>query len=143
MKSLAIYDSNFGNTQKIAEAIAEELGTKAMRVSEVQLGNLSGLELLVVGSPIIGWQPTVPTQELFVKLKPEDLKGTRVAVFDTRVKLFIHGDAKLKMAQALEAVGAKVATAPEHFYVRGQKGPLLAGELGRAVAWAKEFSKQI
>ena len=33
MNALVIFDSNYGNTQKIAEAIAQELNAKAINVS--------------------------------------------------------------------------------------------------------------
>ena len=35
MKALVIYDSTYGNTEKIAQAIGEAIGGQALRVSEV------------------------------------------------------------------------------------------------------------
>jgi flavodoxin len=55
MKTLVIYDSVYGNTEKIAQAIAEELLAQGevtiRRVGEVSLEQLSRIDLLVVGSP--------------------------------------------------------------------------------------------
>lgn len=58
IKSLVIYDSNFGNTQKVAEAIARELKAQAVHVSKVLFSELAGLDLIVVGSPINAWRPS-------------------------------------------------------------------------------------
>jgi flavorubredoxin len=56
MKSLVIFDTNFGNTKIIAETIAKELDNdaKAISVSDFNVGELEGIDLLVVGSPVIG-----------------------------------------------------------------------------------------
>jgi len=70
------------------------------------------------------------------------LTGVKATTFDTRVKLFIHGDAKEKMAKMLQQAGAAIFTEPEKFYVAGQKGPLLPGEMKRARAWAELIKKQ-
>ena len=55
MKTLVIYDSFFGNTEKIAQAIGNTLGAKenvsVVRVGEAKPPQLAGLALLVVGSP--------------------------------------------------------------------------------------------
>ena len=55
MKSLVIYDSQYGNTEQIAKAIATALGpperVELRHVSEVRPDDITGLSLLVVGSP--------------------------------------------------------------------------------------------
>jgi flavodoxin len=141
MKALVIYDSNLGNTKLIAEAIANELGEDARTVSvtNVKADDLAGVELLVVGSPIIGWKPTVRMQQFLTGLKPGQLNGIKATTFDTRVKLFIHGDAAKEMAQRLKELGAEIVTEPMPFYVRGKEGPLFDGEVEKAKAWAKKL----
>ena len=51
MKALVVYDSVFGNTEKVALAIAKALGTKAdvdcLRVTQVDQSHLAGVEVLV------------------------------------------------------------------------------------------------
>jgi flavodoxin len=141
MKALVIYDSNLGNTKLIAETIAGELGegTRTVSVTEAKAGDLSGLDLLVVGSPIIEWKPTVRMQQFLAGLKPEQLKGIKATAFDTRVKLFTHGDAAKEMAKRLKELGAKIVIPPEPFYVKGKEGPLFEGEVERAKDWAKKL----
>lgn len=138
MRSLVVYDSNYGNTQKIADIIAEGLGCDAMHISELDPGQLSDYDLLVVGTPINGWRPTIGMQEFLSKLKKKQLDGIKATTFDTRVKLFIHGDAMGKLAHILEDSGAEIIIDPMPFYVGGgQNEPyLLDGETEKARDWA-------
>jgi flavodoxin len=143
MKALVIYDSNLGNTKLIAEAIASELGgdTRVISITDVTANDLAGVELLVVGSPIIGWKPTVRMQHFLAGLLPGQLKGIKTTTFDTRVKLFIHGDAANEMAKRLTELGAEIVTEPMPFYVKGKEGPLFEGEVEKAKAWATKLIK--
>jgi len=60
MKALVIYDTNFGNTKVISETIVKELGkdAKVISVSDIKAREIKGIDLLVVGSPIVGWKPS-------------------------------------------------------------------------------------
>lgn len=139
MKALVIFDSNFGNTQKIAEAIAREINAQAVSVSKVSTGEIAGLDLIVVGSPINAWRPSERMGRFLESLGKDQLKGIKAAAFDTRVKLFIHGDAAKKIAKALENAGAEIIALPQAFFVKGKEGPLLDGEIERASQWAKSL----
>jgi hypothetical protein len=91
---------------------------------------------LVVGCPINGWRPTEKMQEFLQGLAPGSLTGVRAAAFDTRVKLFLHGDAAAKISQALQAAGATIVAKPQGFIVQGTEGPLAPGQTDKAGAWA-------
>ncbi len=138
MSTLVVFDSNYGNTRIVAEQIAAELGEGTAVVSVVGLTaeRLTGVELLVVGSPIIGWRPSAPMQAFLAQLGVGMLHGVRAAAFDTRVRLFIHGDAAGKISHVLEKAGAHIVARPHGFIVDGREGPLAAGELDRAAEWA-------
>ena len=138
MKSLVIYDSVHGNTKTIAETIARDLGsdTKTISVLEFKPEYLKEVKLLVVGSPIIAWKPTVKMMDFLAALKENQLEGFKAAVYDTRVELFIHGDAAGKIAVELTRAGAVIVTEPMGFKVKGKEGPLKKGEVERAAAWA-------
>jgi len=141
MNALIVYDSNYGNTKFIAEVIGKELGAKAKSVSEVMPESLGNLDLLVVGSPINGWRPTEKTTNFLNSLKK--LTGTNAASFDTRVKLFIHGDAAKKISKALEKAGAILIAKPEGFIVLGTEGPLAEGETDKAKKWANMLKEKL
>jgi flavodoxin len=153
MKILVIYDSVFGNTQKIAEAIAGGLGNggevELLHVGAAALEAMAGRDILVVGSPTRGFQPTPELAKLLKSLPSGTLKGTKVAAFDTRFKAdeldsagvrFIvktGGYAAKRIAALLQKAGGRLAAPGEGFYVEDTEGPLKAGELERASVWAQ------
>lgn len=157
MKVLIIYDSVFGNTEKIAQAIGNSLSSKenveTLRVSEVKPEQLIGLELLIVGSPTRVFKPTKAIMNFLNKIPLNGLKGVKVAAFDTRisttdvnsrllnilVKLF--GYAAKPIADKLEKKGGSLIIPPEGFFVKDSEGPLKDGELERAADWAKLIIK--
>lgn len=51
MKALVVYDSVYGNTEKIAKAIGSALAADArvLRAGEVGLSDIESIDLLVVG----------------------------------------------------------------------------------------------
>ncbi|PKP18018.1 MAG: flavodoxin [Bacteroidetes bacterium HGW-Bacteroidetes-21] len=138
---IVIYDSTFGNTKIIAETISGEFktGTKPVHVSEISVEALSDFDIIIVGSPIIGWKPTEKTQLFLDSIKAGMLTGKKAATFDTRVKLFIHGDAAKKMAEKLKNAGAEIIIDPQPFYVKGKEGPLYDGEIDGVKSWVKKI----
>lgn len=145
MKTLVIYDSFFGNTKLIAETIAKELGsdTRIMHVSDFKEEDLKGVNLLIVGSPILGWRPSEKASAFLMSFGKDQLKGIRVATFDTRMKILIHGDATKKMSEMLSNLGATVIVEPNWFVVTGKEGPLAEGELERAKEWASRIASTV
>jgi len=143
MKSLVIFDSNLGNTKIIAETIANVLETRAISVSDIKQQDLENLGLIVVGSPIIAWKPSEKMNKFLSGLNAEQLKNVLMATFDTRVKLFIHGDAMKKIADVLTGLGAKIIIESKAFYVKGSDGPLFDGEVIKAKNWATEIKQKL
>jgi len=139
MKCLVIYDTNFGSTKMIAEIIAKKLNSKAIKVTDIKDSDFSGLDTIVVGSPIIGWRPSENMLAFLEKIKFKQLEGIKAFTFDTRVKLFIHGDAMKKIANYLKNKGARVIDS-KAFYVKDKNGGLLEGELKLAEKWAQEIA---
>ncbi|GAB3285979.1 flavodoxin family protein [Sinomonas notoginsengisoli] len=137
MEAVVVYASQYGNTRLIAEAIGRGLGPEARVVEAAGFSpaQLAPGSLLVVGSPIVGWKPLEGLGVWLDALGPGSLAGVRTAAFDTRVKLFIHGDAAKKIERALETAGAERAAEPTWYYVKGSEGPLLDGEVERAEVW--------
>ena len=145
MKALIVYDSTYGNTEKIAEAISVAIDgdVKIMKVNQINLSALESLDLFFIGCPTNGGRPT-PAMQDFLKILPENkIKGLNVAVFDTRfphriVKIF--GFAADKMATDLKSKGANILSS-EGFFVKSKSGPLTEGELERAANWANKIIK--
>ena len=139
MKSLIIYDSNFGNTKQIAEIIAETLSGRAVSVNDFKEDDLAGIDLLVVGSPINAWRATPKVQTFLLNLKNSQLKRVSAAAFDTRIKIFFSGNAAKRIARSLTEAGAELITPPLAFYVKEKEGPLVNGEIAKAKSWARHL----
>jgi len=151
MKALVIYDSAYGNTEKVAQAMAEALDYEARRVTEVQPAQLTGLDALIVGSPTQKFQPLKPVKDFLKAIPAGQLDGVKVAAFDTRIALEdansailnffvkLFGYAAEPMGNRLTKKGGELAMPPEGFYVDGTEGPLKEGELERAAAWAQQI----
>jgi flavodoxin I len=135
MKALVIYDSVYGHTEKIAQAIGEAIGGQVLQVGEVNPDDLKGFDLLIVGSPTHGGFFTPEIQGLLKALSA--LESVNVAAFDTRTKRTIFGYAAPRISRSLERNGGNLLAPPEGFLVLGMEGPLKDGELERAAEWAK------
>ena len=150
MRTLVIYDSAYGNTQKIAKAIAGAIDATASLVKDITPEDIKGVELLVVGSPTQGGQPLAPILSFLRSLPSGSLKGVKCAAFDTRFAkddhgLFlkivtnVFGYAADKIDSLLNAKGGQLITGGEGFIVTAKTGPLGPGEIDRAKKWAKEI----
>ncbi len=145
MTHLVLYDSQFGNTEKVAQAIGKGIGGDVQVKVAKDIGTLnwSELTLLVVGSPTQGGRPTVALQKIFDSIPADALQHTKVAAFDTRfaykkqnfaLKLLMKtiAFAAEKIAKTLQAKSGMLVAKPEAFFVSSKEGPLLPGELERA-----------
>jgi len=145
MKALVIFDSNFGNTKKIAETISKKLDidTKVLSVSDFNVKELEGIKLLIVGSPVNAWRPTEKILKFLAGLSEGRLKGIKAASFDTKMKSFLSGDASKKISRKLQSIGAEIIIDPQSFIVKGSKGPLFEGEIEKAAEWAASIKNTI
>lgn len=143
MKVYVIYDSNFGNTKIIADTIAQELGGTSLSIDNVKSGDLVDIDLLIVGSPINAWRPTKKVSHFLNSLSVSSLSNVRSAAFDTRVKIFISGNAAKKISKALSEKGATIIAEPKGFYVKDNEGPLLDGEISNAKKWANDILQKM
>ena len=153
MKFILVYDSLYGNTEKIARSIGDVLLEQGegilVRVVDFKMDLLAGVDLLIVGSPTQKFKATAAMKAFLKAIPANGLKGVRVAAFDTRltqsnidgtpvlpffVKFF--GYAAEPMAKELQKKGGVLVRSPEGFYVEGTEGPLVQGELERAATWA-------
>lgn len=155
MNTLVIYDSFFGNTKLIAEAIYESINSKSdgdiFYVKDFHLRNLKEYQLLIIGSPTRGFRAS-PEIDAFIKSIPKKgLDKVIISTFDTRILLdTIHskalrfivktgGYASKPMARLLQKKGGIMISEPQGFYVKGEKGPLADLEIQRAKEWGVQL----
>ncbi len=148
MKVLIIYDSAYGNTEKIARSIGNSMtgDVKVLHVSDVRSSELESIDYLIIGSPTYGGRPTPAMQSFLDSISETVIKNVNLAVFDTRlmsklVKIF--GYAAIKIADNLKGKGANLIIPSEGFFVKSKEGPLKEGEEVRAASWAKEILKTL
>jgi flavorubredoxin len=144
MNTFVVYDSQYGNTERIAQAIADTLRAfgqaQAIRVDPAHPVSFQGVDLLILGSPTQGFRPTLAMQFLLGNVSSQALRGLAVACFDTRFRGRLwKSSAAPRMARQLRTMGVEPIIPPESFFVKAMKkeGPLLAGEVERAATWAR------
>jgi hypothetical protein len=165
MRSLVVYESSFGNTQRIARTIADALAVEGeVKIVSVDdaLPLLDEFDLLVVGAPthVHGLSSRMSRKAALEQgrrdggvgigvrgwleeLPPDELPP--VAVFDTRANKseLLVGSAAQKIAKRLRRRGCRLAGEPESFFVEGTPGPLEDGELERAEAWGRALANGV
>lgn len=148
MKVMVVFDSLYGNTEKVARAIGSAIGddVTVLPVAQVNLDEVKSLDLFIVGAPTQGGRPSKPMQEFLDRIPIGSLKNMKIAAFDTRITakwVKIFGYAAGRIAKNLKSKGGISVISPEGFFVTGSKGPLKEGELERAASWAKTISENI
>lgn len=161
---LVVYESMFGNTEKIAKAVAGGLA-EAGTTDVVEVGSAPTLlpedvDLLVVGAPTHAFGLSRPsTRQSAADQSPGELVSTgigvrewlgelrhtgsraAVAAFDTRVKMaMVPGSAARRALGRLRGLGFTKLMRAESFYVTGTPGPLKDGEVDRAKAWGAKLA---
>jgi flavodoxin len=152
MQTLVIYDSKFGNTEKIAEAIGRGIGsvsevrlTTTVEATEALEALASRPDLVLVGGPTQNHGPSAGLRQ-FVENLPAALRGIPAASFDTRYRgpVLLMGSAAAAAAKAFAKTGARLVAPSESFFIV-RHGPmprqtLEAGEITRAEAWGQAIA---
>lgn len=167
MTALVVYESMYGSTRAVAEAVGEGLQSAAVPVRVVEVGALvdgpdgaalpPDVTLLVVGGPTHAFSMSRESTRADAAREATDGGlvsvgvGVRewldavtlppnlpVAAFDTKVdKPMLPGSAAKAAAKRLRALGGHQVTAPHSFKVKGKTEGLVDGELDEARAWGK------
>lgn len=152
MQAVLVYDSKFGNTEKVAEAIARGIEpvtevrvTSAVEATRALEGLASRPDLVLVGGPTQNHGASAGLRA-FVEALPSALRGIPAACFDTRYRgpALLMGSAASATAKALAKSGAEIVAPPESFFIV-RRGPmplqtLEPGEIERAEAWGRAIA---
>jgi len=142
MKALIIYDSTFGNTEHIAQAIAQKLrehsSVQLVTVEEAGRLDLKETHLLLLGCPTQYYNLTPAVRAFLENIPRGTLQGVMAAAFDTRYRMsiWLSGTAAWDIAWHLQEAGASLILPPKSFFVAGIRGPLDEGEPERGMQWA-------
>ena len=162
MKAVVVYESLWGNTAAVARAVAEGLGAevRALTTAEASAEAISGVDLIVAGAPVLGFQ--LPTDGMRDSIasnpagapRPPDLSHPSMrswlatlpdglgacAAFETGLR-WSPGGATSAIARSLEQAGYRPLVKGQRFVVKGKWGPLRDGELERARRWGAELAR--
>jgi hypothetical protein len=160
VRALVVYESSFGNTGQVAQAVWEGMLQRLADVDLLHVGSAPRrlppeLELLVVGAPTqafgmsrpstredalrtAGVEPvgtTIGVREWLRELEPPE-RPVHAATFDTRIHTpHVPGSAAVGARRLLRRDGFQFSAEAESFWVLGIRGPLRDGELDRARSW--------
>ncbi len=149
MNTLIIYDTTFGNTAQLAQAMADKLGehgtARIALMNEAGLTEENNIDLLLVGGPTQR-HGVSPNMKAFLKSLPRrSLQGVYASTFDTRYHMstWKSGSAAHEISSRLRRTGVTIIAEPESFFVTEREGPLEEGELERAASWAEAIYQKI
>jgi Flavodoxin len=168
MKALVVYESMYGNTAAVGDAIASSLRSRGLDVevapvTKVEPAATDDVDLVVVGGPthVHGMsrastrktaaedekntfpEPTLePGLREWLKQLPAGT-GRLAAAFDTRIDkpVILTGSAAKGIGRRLTGQGFRLVVEPECFLVTTQNR-LLDGELEHAATWGSEVAER-
>jgi hypothetical protein len=170
MIAVVVFESMFGNTAKIAKAIAAGVGSALgpdSDVTVVEVGKAPAaipddVGLLIVGGPTHAFGMSRPGTRDDARRRVGDQLvsqgiglrewldtfgtdggGLLTATFDTRIEKVRHlpGSAAKGAAKALRRRGFRPVVTAQSFYVADTEGPLVLGEPERARRWGNEIGE--
>ncbi|UOY01906.1 flavodoxin family protein [Blastococcus sp. PRF04-17] len=167
-RALVVYESVFGDTERIARAVADGIAGR-LPVDVVDAGQapteLADVQLLVVGGPTHAFgMPSEATRKGAVEQYGAEIADpsaglhewldavrlpphTDAAAFDTRMdhpKLITKLDHAARTEEKLlRGLGATLVAPAERFIVLDAKGPLKDGEEDRARQWGQALGELV
>jgi flavodoxin len=157
MLTVVIYDSSFGNTARIAQAIgrgAAKLGEVRVLSADKAGGRAEQPDLLLVGGPTQRHRMSPGLGAFLEALPRRSLQRVPAASFDTRYRMtaFLTGSAAKEAAGRLRRAGCHLIAAPESFFMEKDVPPdgerrrhalegLETGELERAEEWGRSLAR--
>ncbi len=145
-KAIVVYESKYGNTGRVAEAIVEGInqvpGMESIltELNEVDLAHIDEFDVILVGSPNHMGRATRSVSKFIDKLGKLNLAGKQGAVFDTYLaKDYAKAVGRMEKQIGEKVPGLSLSTPGLSVRVDGMKGPVSEGELPRC----REFGLKI
>ncbi len=149
MKVLIVFDTKHGNTQKVAELIADGINsvegndTKVANVKDVDLNEEQTYDLIVIGSPNHVGSHVKTIKKFIGNLPSATLKFNSIAVFDTYMGKAL-GKAVKKMEKQLneKVPDSTIALPGLSIKVGGMKGPIVDEDLSKCKEYGIKLAKK-
>jgi flavodoxin len=160
MKGVIAFDSYYGNTKGVAEAMREEIERAGHQATMINMRTSREVpsegDFLMVGSPTRFKKMTRPAKRLVKKLDVKAWGARPIAVFDTfspyrgsdpkqleKSKKWIDPGAAGFLTALAGKRGLKVRVPALRCSVKDMKGPLDDGELDKAREYARQFAASL
>jgi flavorubredoxin len=120
LKSIIIYHTRFGNTERIAKSIERGLKEASgfedvvcINVTDVMaiVDSVKEHDLICIGAPTEGFTAPKPIKQFLRKLKSIDLSGKYGFAFDTKVESRLAGSAAKFIEKELTSQGLQLIAA--------------------------------
>ncbi len=156
MKGIVIYDTSYGNTQKIAETLAGTLKESGIDIDLFDIKNVKKLNgndynFLALGSPTKYGTMSFAMKFFLGKIKSEEWTNKPFIAFDTENPENVkksraenkNWSAAEKIAEKLKEKNMKQILPVLKGLVQGWKGPLVDGEVERTKNYAKQAADKL
>lgn len=150
-KVLVVFDTTFGNTEKLGREIAagiEETGSaecKVIGIKDVKAEDLSSFDGVLFGGPIHAFRATRGIKGAVKDAAKKGLDGKLVSTFDTYQAPGHKGRAAKQIEDMIldKAPSVKILSPGFSALVDGQKGPLNDAEPANAREFGKRFAQEL
>jgi hypothetical protein len=162
MRVLVVFETMFGNTKQIAQAVAAGLAAS----TEVEIDDVghapttlpADVDALILGGPTHVFSMSRPSTRAnaarrgasaddrplgireWLQSLPVHPRPFFFAAFDTRTDMALVPGAASRSATRLARKRGFHVLEPKSFYVQGYQGPLVEGEVDRARNWGAELA---
>ncbi len=152
MKVFVIYDSKYGNTKTVAEAIleglkqSEQVNASIGYAKKIDPGTLASYDALIIGAPNHMGKPSITITEFVYTLSKARIDAKWFATFDTYYKRERNkGKAMRKIEKQINKhlPNLRPITSGLSVKVTGIKGPIEDGELPKAKEFGQEIANQL
>ena len=142
MKAIVLFDTLFGNTERIAQCIVTGLrktGVEAdcANIREANVDELSKFDLVALGAPTQYFTASRPMKEFLDRLKRLNLEGKYGFAFDTRLNSFMAGSAAKHIEKKLKTYGLEILKSHNSAIVVGRQSNKKEGKKIAAVGDAQ------
>jgi flavodoxin len=125
-RAIVIFDTRYGNTERIARALGTGLKssgveTTCINVREVKMNSLKEYELIAIGAPTEWHSASKPMKAFLENLKNVDLNGKFGFAFDTRFEAPLSGSAAKGIEKELERCGLEMIAPRESALILGRQ----------------------
>lgn len=133
-RAIVIYDTLYGNTEKVAKALARGLERHAQVVcanaKDADVSKLQEYDLIAIGAPTQAFSASKPMKQFLQKLEGTRLSGRYGFAFETKVDIVISGSAAKYIEKELQRAGLSIIKPRQSAIVGGgtKQAFLLEGE---------------